>query len=75
MGGQAFKNHLQTKMEKEISKAIEDISHPEEVSKVAEKLYMNWYDKNLLPFDYATKDEFVEYFTDLYEQYWEKYND
>ena len=74
MGGQAFKNHLQAKMEKEISKAEADICHPEEVTKVAEKLYMNWYDKNLLPFDYADKDEFVEYFTGLYVQYWEKYN-
>ncbi len=75
MGGQNFKNHMQVEMEKDIEKQIADISHPEEVEKVAEQLYMKWYEKNLLPFDYTDKDGFVEYFTNQYNLHMEKYID
>jgi hypothetical protein len=71
MGGQAFKNHMEKKMDKEIEDTIKNISHHEEVEKKAKSLYMKWYEKNLLPFDYADKDDFVEYFTDLYIKNWE----
>ena len=71
MGGQAFKNHMEKKMDKEIEDTIKNISHHEEVEKKAKSLYTKWYEKNLLAFDYADLDDFVEYFTDLYIKHWE----
>lgn len=72
---QNFKNFLQDKMTKELEKSIEDIQHTEEIKKVAEQLYMKWYHKNLLPFDYAEKDDFIIYFTEKCNKYWEQKND
>ena len=75
MGGQVFKNHMVNEFDKEVETVIENITHPEEVKVEAEKLYIKWYVKNLCPFDYASKEDFIEYFTDQYNEYMEKYID
>lgn len=75
MGGQRYKNYLSDKMEKEKETSIADISHPDEVVKVAELLYMKWYEKNLLPFDYVDKYDFITHFKEEYVKYWEEKND